>query len=67
MLADLAEVLLLIVRGALLAGLCWGAWLGLGERVSTPQPGSNRPLERFAACAVLALLLAALGGLPPAS
>jgi len=66
-LADLAEVLLLMVRGALLAGLCWGAWLSLGERVSAPQPGRNRPLERFATGAVLALLLTALGGLPPAS
>jgi hypothetical protein len=67
MLADVAEVLLLVVRGALLAGLCWGAWLGLGERVRTPQPGNDRPLERFATCAVLVLLLTALGGLPPAS
>jgi len=56
-----------MVRGALLAGLCWGAWLSLGERVSAPQPGRNRPLERFATGAVLALLLTALGGLPPAS
>lgn len=67
MLADVAEVVLLVVRGALLAGLCWGAWLGLGERVRTPLPGNDRPLERFAACAVVVLLLTALGGLPPAS
>jgi hypothetical protein len=66
-LADLAEVLLLVIRGALLAGLCWGAWLGLGERVRTPQAGNNRPLERFATFAVLILLLTAIGGLPPAS
>ena len=63
MLADLAEVLLLVVRGALFAGVCWGAWLCLGERVSAPQPGNRRPLERFATFAVFVLLLTALGGL----
>ena len=67
MVADFAEVLLLVVRGALFAGLCWGAWLCLGERVGAPQPGNSRPLERFATLAVLVLLLTALGGLSPAS
>jgi hypothetical protein len=66
MLADLAEVLLLVVRGALLAGLCWGAWLGVGERVRTPQAGNDVPLARFATLAVLVLVLTAFGGLPPA-
>jgi hypothetical protein len=65
--ADVAEVLLLVVRGALFAGLCWGAWLCLGEQVSTPQPGNHRPLGRFATLAVLVLLLTALGGLSTAS
>jgi hypothetical protein len=37
MLAEVAEVLLLVVRGALFAVVCWGAWLCLGERVSTPR------------------------------
>jgi len=67
MLADVAEVLLLAVRGALLAGLCWGAWLCLGERVSALQPGNRRPLERFATLAVLILLLTALGGVSTAA
>ncbi len=52
---------------ALFAGLCWGAWLCLGEQVSTPQPGNNRPLERFATLAALVLLLTVFGGLSPAS
>lgn len=65
--ADIAEVLLLVVRGALFAGLCWGAWLCLGEQVSTPQPGNNRPLERFATLAALVVLLTVFGGLSPAS
>jgi hypothetical protein len=67
MASDFAEVLLLVVRGALFAGLCWGAWLCLAERVGAPQPGNNRPLERFATFAVLVLLLTALGGLSPAA
>jgi hypothetical protein len=57
--AELTEVLLLAVRGALFAGLCWGAWLCLGEQVA-PVPGKNPPLERFATVAVLVLLLTAL-------
>ena len=63
--ADYAEVLLLVVRGALFAGLCCGAWLSLGEQVA-PAPRKTRPLERFATLAVLALLLTALGSLPQA-
>ena len=65
--AELAEVLLLAVRGALFAGLCWGAWLCLGEQVSQANPGKNLRLERFATLAVLVLLLTALGGLSTAS
>jgi hypothetical protein len=67
MLADFAEVLLLVVRGALFAWLCWGAWLCIGEQVSAAQPGNNRPLERFATFALLVLLLTAVGGLSPAT
>ena len=67
MFADLGEALIWTVRLVLLAGLCWGAWLCLAERVGAPQPGNNRPLERFATFAVLVLLLTALGGLSPAA
>lgn len=71
MLADLAEILLLVVRGALFAGLCWGAWLCLGEQVAAARPAENpppnhQPLKRFATFAVLILLLTALGGLAQA-
>jgi hypothetical protein len=66
------------VRGALFAGLCWGAWLCLGEEsaqlrpANSPppnhqppnhQPPNHQPLKRFATFAVLLLLLTALGGL----
>jgi len=73
MVAELVEVLLLVVRGALFAGLCWGAWLCLGERIGPAGPAKNplpihrppkhQPLKRFATFAVLLLLLTALGGL----
>jgi hypothetical protein len=63
MLAELVEVLLLVVRGALFAGLCWGAWLCLGEQVPAAQRAKFPPLKRFASFAVLILLLTALGGL----
>ena len=53
MLADLIEILLLVVRGALIAGMCWGAWLSLGER--------------FATVALIVLLLTTFGGLAPAA
>jgi hypothetical protein len=68
MLAELVEVFLLVVRGALFAGLCWGAWLCLGEQIGRARPAenplpNNQPLKRFATFAVLLLLLTALGGL----
>ena len=68
MLAELVEVLLLVVRGALFAGLCWGAWLCLGEQLPAAQraklpPPNHQPLKRFASVALLLLLLTVLGGL----
>lgn len=73
MLAELVEVLVLVVRGALFAGLCWGAWLCLGEQADPARPAQNpppnhqppnhQPLKRFATFALLILLLTALGGL----
>ena len=60
---DLAEVALLAVRGALLAGLCWGAWLCFAEQVAPENSARKPPLERFATLAVLVLLLTALGGI----
>ena len=64
--ADLTEVLLLAVRGALFAGLCWGAWLCFAEPVApdkSPGRAAKKPLERFATFAVVVLLLSAFGGL----
>ncbi len=66
-----------MARGALFAGLCWGAWLCLGERIGRAKPAKNpapnhqppehQPLKRFATFAVLLLLLTALGGLAHAA
>ena len=65
MLAEFVEVLVLMVRGALFAGLCWGAWLCLAEQLPAARSW-KKPLERFATFAVLVLLLTALGGLSQA-
>ena len=63
MLAELVDVLVLIVRGTLIAGLCWGAWLCLGP-ASRPQSAQRDfRLERFATFALLVLLLSTIGGL----
>ena len=60
--ADYSEVLLLVMRGALFAGVCWGSWLCLGEPAL--PAGNDTPLERFATFpVVLVPLLAALGAL----
>jgi len=61
--ADFAEILLLAVRGALFAGLCWGAWLCFAEQVAPEKSAKKPPLERFATFAVLVLLLTAFGGI----
>ena len=65
--ADFTEILLLAVRGALFAGLCWGAWLCFAEQVAPDKSSGcaakKPPLERFATFAVLVLLLTAFGGM----
>ncbi len=68
MFSEFVEVLILVVRGALFAGLCWGAWLCLGKQTAQRRPANSpppnhQPLERFATFAVLLLVLTALGGL----
>ena len=65
---EFVEVLILVVRGALFAGLCWGAWLCLGKQTAQRRPANSpppnhQPLKRFATLAVLILLLTVLGGL----
>ena len=59
--AELVDVLVLIVRGALIAGLAWGAWLSLG--LSARPRGAPRELrlERIAQLALLVLLLTTIG------
>ena len=59
MFTEFVDVLVLIVRSALFAGLCWGAWLCLGEHVAH----ARWPVERFATFAALLLLLSAAGNL----
>lgn len=66
MFAEFVEVLILLVRCALFAGLCWGAWLCLGEQVAARR-AKTPPLKRFASFALLILLLTALGGLAQAA
>ena len=71
MFSEFIEVLILMVRGALFAGLCWGAWLCLGKQTAQRRPANSplpnhQPLKRFATFAVLILLLTALGGLAQA-
>ena len=69
---EFVEFLILVVRGALFAGLCWGAWLCLDEesaqlRPANSPPPNHQPLKRFATFAVLLLVLTALGGLVQAA
>ena len=63
MLAELVDILVWIVRGALVAGLFWGAWLCVAP-VSLPRRTTPRfALQRFATFALLVLLLTTIGGL----
>lgn len=63
MLAELVDVLVWIVRGALVAGLLWGAWLSLGLAWRPQDAARNFAFERFATLALLVVLLTTIGGL----
>ena len=63
MLAELLDVLVWIVRGVLVAGLCWGAWLSFGPASRPQRPSEDFRFERFATFALLVLLLSTIGGL----
>ena len=63
MLAELVDVLVWIVRGGLVAGLLWGAWLCLGPAPRSQATAREFAFERFAAFALLILLLTTVGGL----
>ena len=72
MFSEFVEVLVLMVRGTLFAGLCWGAWLCLGEQTAQRRPANSpppnhQPLGRFATFAVLLLVLTALADLVQAA
>ena len=61
--ADLGEALVWMVRLALLAGLCWGAWLCIGPEILPARVDEGLRLERFATFALVVLLLTTLGGI----
>ena len=63
MFVDLGDGLVWVVRLVLLAGLCWGAWLCLGPELLPARLEEGLRLERFAAFALIVLLLTTLGGL----
>jgi hypothetical protein len=63
MLAEMVDFLVWVVRGVLVAGLCWGAWLSFGS-ASRPQQGTQDFwFARYATLALLVLLLTSVGGL----
>jgi hypothetical protein len=63
MLAELADILVWAVRGALVAGLFWGGWLSLGLAWRPQGEARHFAFERFATLALLVLLLTTIGGL----
>ena len=67
MFADLVDALVSILRLVLFAGLCWGAWLCLGEELLPARSEKSLQFERFATFALLILLLTTLGGLAHAA
>jgi len=63
MFADLVEALVSVLRLVLFAGLCWGAWLSLGQEFLPARSEKSLRFERFATLALLILLLTTFGGL----
>ena len=63
MLAELVDVLVLVVRGVLVAGLFWGAWLSLAPASRERSAAPGFAFQRFATFALLVLLLTTIGGL----
>jgi len=61
--AEFGEGLVWTVRLVLLAGLCWGAWLCIGPEILPARADQGLRLERFAAFALLVLLLTTIGGI----
>jgi hypothetical protein len=62
MFADVADLLVWIIRFVLLAGLCWGAWLCISHVFLPRRSEKTLEFEHFATFALLVLLLTMLGG-----
>ena len=62
MFADIADTLIWIIRLALFAGLCWGAWLCIGHVFLPARSEKTMQFEHFATFALLILLLTTIGG-----
>jgi hypothetical protein len=62
MFADMAELLVWILRLVLFAGLCWGAWLCFSHAFLPARSEKTLQFEHFATFALLVLILTTLGG-----
>jgi hypothetical protein len=61
MFADTMDALVWIIRLLLVAGVCWGAWLCIGQ-VFPAKSEKSLQLEHFATFALVVLILTTLGG-----
>jgi hypothetical protein len=62
MFADVADLLVWLLRFVLAAGLCWGAWLCIGHLFLPARSEKSLQFEHFATFALLVLLFTTLGG-----
>jgi hypothetical protein len=61
-LSEFTDTLIWIIRLALFAGLCWGAWLCIGHVFLPARSEKTMQFEHFATFALLILLLTTIGG-----
>jgi hypothetical protein len=59
---DFADALVWITRLVLLAGLAWGGWLCIARGALPDEREWAFAIERFAAFALLVLLITTIGG-----
>jgi hypothetical protein len=62
MFADTMDALVWIIRLLLVAGVCWGAWLCIGQVFLPARSEKSLQLEHFATFALVVLILTTLGG-----
>ena len=62
MFADVADLLVWLLRFVLAAGLSWGAWLCIGHLFLPARSEKSLQFEHFATFALLVLLFTTLGG-----